>query len=44
MKNENDKWIMDGIDWNNPECIHLSFSFFIANLQTNILLQLYPMQ
>lgn len=22
MKNENDKWIMDGIDWNNPECIH----------------------
>lgn len=22
MKNENDKWIMDGIDRNNPECIH----------------------
>ena len=22
MKNENDKWIMDGVDWNNPECIH----------------------
>ena len=22
MKNENDKWIMDGIDWNNPKCIH----------------------